>query len=815
MMKPCRPGGEEMNKEDMTKILYEHQKWLDSDGKEGIRARLSGESLGHLDLTGANLRKADLSNAHLENADMRGANLGRALLRKAHLEKAKLDGAILDRASLVQAQLSEASLRKASLFQTRLVRADLSGANLVGADLSKAILSRSKMSGALLQRATLHKAKLRSADLSGADLVDSFLTRADLSKANLSGADLSRATLVRARLIGTRLVRANLSKTVFHEARLRDAILKEGVEEAVGIQESQFAGADMSNAKLPVSVKSFSGLKQAENIIKQASVVFVALLAACQYCWLTVGSTTDLQLVLDSGSTSLPIIQATVPITAFYLVAPIVLLGTYTYFHMYLQNLWTVLADLPAILPDGMPLDRHVFPWLLVSLARAHIRLIRKDRPVYSGLQVLVSVLGTWVLVPSTIFLLWIRYLAIHEILGTVLLLVFMAISFYLGIHWYSETVRRLSGSSFHASGEDELMRGTGSGKFTLLPSSHNLLLGLAGLLMIGCAAFSGYVIAGDLERDDLFRFQPRSAKEAPKGIPRMAKRMFGELTCLDLEYQDLSKREDGEEKQSQTEHPPKNRSDQATDTKGAPNGNDPPLPRAFSAIGPNLDRVNFRFANLTQTFLAGSSLHDADLRYCMLSSADLRKVQFWGTKLQWGILRDANLQGADLWHAHLEKADLTNTNLRGAKLVEAQFNRAELVNADLRGADLKNAKLRGANLTVANLHGCDIRGADFQDAKLDGAKLTEVNRPEARKSSDPQHEPMGEMNFLGADLKDARICGADLRNAGKNLEQKQVDETWCNESTDLPAGLNRNVCQEWFFREWEARRLHSGSSSQ
>ena len=102
-------------------------------------------SLGHTDLSGANLRCANLSDADLLDANLSGMDLRSADLRGADLSRANLGG-----------------------------RANLVGANLVGANLSGA---------------NLGFADLRGADLNGADL--SF---ANMDGANLGGADLSGAT---------------------------------------------------------------------------------------------------------------------------------------------------------------------------------------------------------------------------------------------------------------------------------------------------------------------------------------------------------------------------------------------------------------------------------------------------------------------------------------------------------------------------------------------------------------------------------------------------------------------------------------------
>ena len=59
-----------MTQIELNKVLEEHKKWLETDGKEGERANLS-----YAELRSANLRSAELRSANLRSADLRGANL--------------------------------------------------------------------------------------------------------------------------------------------------------------------------------------------------------------------------------------------------------------------------------------------------------------------------------------------------------------------------------------------------------------------------------------------------------------------------------------------------------------------------------------------------------------------------------------------------------------------------------------------------------------------------------------------------------------------------------------------------------------------
>ncbi len=106
-----RPEGPPLRKVRLVElhdILTAHEKWLESEGKEGERADLSGANLqkaylGEANLQEADLREANLFKANLQKADLREANLFKANLQKAYLFKANVQGAKLQGADLREA----------------------------------------------------------------------------------------------------------------------------------------------------------------------------------------------------------------------------------------------------------------------------------------------------------------------------------------------------------------------------------------------------------------------------------------------------------------------------------------------------------------------------------------------------------------------------------------------------------------------------------------------------------------------------------------------------------------------------------------
>lgn len=149
---------------DVSVVVADHAKWLESKGAEGRRATFTG-----MDLAGA-----DLSGAVLANATFRQVDLSDARLAEARLDASDFRHAVLSAADLAGADLGVAALRHA-----RLDLSNLEGAVLRGSDLSGAVLAGARTAGADFKGANLMGADLREADLSRAE----NLTQGQIDKA--------------------------------------------------------------------------------------------------------------------------------------------------------------------------------------------------------------------------------------------------------------------------------------------------------------------------------------------------------------------------------------------------------------------------------------------------------------------------------------------------------------------------------------------------------------------------------------------------------------------------------------------------------
>ncbi|XP_057505676.1 FH protein interacting protein FIP2-like isoform X1 [Actinidia eriantha] len=132
--------------------------------------------------------------------------------------------------------------------------------------------------------------------------------------------------------------------------------------------------------------------------------------------------------------------------------------------------------------------------------------------------------------------------------------------------------------------------------------------------------------------------------------------------------------------------------------------------------------RANLQCAKFRDVDAEGSIFHNATLRECEFTGANLRGALLAGANLQSANLQDACLIdcsfcGADLRSAHLQSADLTNANLEGANLEGANLKGAKLSNANLKGANLQRAYLRHVNLRETHLEGARLDGANLLGA--------------------------------------------------------------------------------------------------
>ncbi len=536
-------------------------------------------------------------------------------------------------------------------------------ANLAHANLQKAILN-----GADLQEATLLGANLQKADLAASDLQKAILRKADLQGATLGGANLQGADLELADL-----QEASLRNTTLREADLQDADLTN----AKGLLAGQLAGANVSGAKLPQDIHKFEALTTIDEASKNTKRIFLAMLLGCAYSVLTIFSTTDARLLTNSSSSPLPIIQTPIPIAGFFGVAPAILLAIFLYFHFYLQRLWEGLAQLPAIFPDGRPLDQRAYPWLLNALVRSHFALLRERSPPISRLQTGVSILLAWWAVPFTITVFWLRSLQRHDWILTGFLVAFLVLAIVCAA-WFQRLAKKtLRGQQWEPIRFKKNWRRVQPYKVAI---KRNYKFAIIGMIVLVFAFGVSYGAINGTPGEVI-----------PELLPYVGARAFADLT-----EQDVSTKPSnwfvGDKKLTEI------------------------------VSGAQLKGMDLRHASATRAFLV-----NADLRGANLQGADLPFA-----KLQNANLLSAKLKGAHLFSANLQQANLGAANLAGADLSLAELQEAILLLSNLQGALLFRANLQGASLGEARgLTASQVKKAkNWELAFYSDAFLKELGRP-------------------------------------------------------------------------------------
>lgn len=574
------------------------------------------------------------------------------------------------------------------------------------------------------------------------------------------GEEGKRADLSRVDLTGRTLRNVNLKRAILKEANL------EGITE---FSDVKLGGANLQSVKAPKNLSLFETLSNIQEVSKNARYLFIWIILGCLYCWLTIGMTTDTQLLTNSPTSSLPIIGTAIPIVSFYLAAPIFLLAIYFYFHLYIQRLWYFLSSLPAYFPDGRTLDDKVYPWLLNSLVRRHCELLRDNQPSLSRFQTNVSIIFAWGIVPFTVFMFWASYLRRHDWYITAFHALLLAITIVSAIEFYNLAKRTLSGQEISS------IKGR---KANLILWFMKIAKKTSWIPLFLALLISLWSIEGIPHKG--VNLDPRT------WVPSIFAKI-GFRTFADLEEKDVSTRPEkwtGEEDKLREELAPV-----------------PMIP---------LRHIDLRYAKAKGAFLIKADLRNADLRHATLSESSLQGAR----------LEDADLRGADLREADLQMAILINAKLQGAdlkmaKLSGARLRGANLERANLRGANLQDAVFDGANLQRANLSQAILNQATrLDDANLEGAnlKFTQGLVPSLLEGSRNWPLAFYDRSFLGRygkelglplyhndniqkkNLEKYMLRGADLRGAdlrGMNLSKANLEEAMLDKADLRDAKLN------------------------
>jgi uncharacterized protein YjbI with pentapeptide repeats len=569
-------------------------------------------------------------------------------------------------------------------------KADLSGANLENADLT----------GVNLQGAILQRANLRNADLSMANLRGASLMQADLCNANLLGAELRGANLMGATLYG-----------------------------AEGLWLGRLGGANLYDAMLPESISSIDGSNAVWEATRSARWFYFLMLSAAAICCLVVATTSDARLILDGSTIPIRRLGNLLPINAFYLIAPIALLTIFVRFQFLLLRVWGSMAALPAVFQDGQTVEREG-PWYLMGLVRRHFRWLREAKTPVSLLEnVTATILAYWV-VPTTIALIWMRYLVRQDLRGSALHILFFVLSVSVATGLPAVVSRVVRPGEIRRPSSRSILK---LAFMTMrIPAAAGLVLLLLSLGVI-------WGVPAETEASQRY-FSASPRRWAAEGFRLVGYRPYADLIESSLIL-------------------PRKKGEAASEDGAKLNEGSLRYARAYRASLPDarLWRGDLVGAYLTESDLHGANLREAKMRDAVFDHTNLEKAVMISADGTLANLTGANLRGADLTYAVFEQASFANAKLESASLYGANLQKTKWLRADLTRADVRDTQMQGATLSLSNLELADFSGAKLGGATLTGAQLKGTI-------------------FLGTDLR-----GADLRGAvftGAVLRDALMDGT-------------------------------------
>lgn len=631
------------------------------------------------------------------------------------------------------------------------------------------------LSGRDFSGKNLHGIVMRRCCLRAAAFVATNLGDADLSGSDLADADFSRALFSGANLTDTRFI----NRAVLTEADLSDAR---------GLRCEQFSGADLTGARLPDSIACFDKLRYVAEVGQIARPIYLFLMLLAIFSFLTIVSTTDAALIANAPSAVLPNLATQIPAASLFSVGPALLIFMFIYLHLYLLGVWEALAELPARFPDGTSLEKKANPWLIISLVRLRTDQSWKNQPAVVVFRELVVVFLVWGVVPLALLLFWWRYLARHDLLGSMAQIALFLFSVWMAITLFRITTGALRGKTLNID--------------RAKASRLALVLLVAGLVM-GALSFA------------IIRYPLKLVFWGAKQDPEHAT-----LFVANVDGAEFSTKPGGWD------------GDNIDAVKGAS------LRYADmrDAFGQYAFLVN---ADLRKAILSGADIYQGDFRAAnmekaRLNGANLDVANFSEACLRKAELRDADLEDAIFDNAYLGKADLSkaellhatfvNTYLQGAVFVDAEMQSANftgavltcfqkedrvaervcanLAGAEMEAVDFSHADLRFANLEAVNataarflhaqLAATGFRGADLSAANFQGATAGCLNRITGEPDSSAADQVC--TDFLGAQLHGADLSGADFHQA-EGLTTEALQGACGNADTRLPRGLEIPRC--------------------
>jgi hypothetical protein len=316
---------------------------------------------------------------------------------------------------------------------------------------------------------------------------------------------------------------------------------------------------------------------------KNAQQVFFALVSLLVYSAVSIIGTSDRQVILNS-TIQLPILNTSVSLNAFFILAPLFSLLVFVYLQLYLQRLKGLIRQLRN--QYAKPEPRRLYPWALT--------IADDPEPGSVGtLQKIITAASLWWLLPNVLLLFAVWSVRKHSPWLSYLVCAYPLIALVAVIYFWS--------------------------KYREPHATRSGLRGIYGLtiatLLIDLAIAAYIIPVANFGRFATWEVSQASST----GLRARWNELMRELTCADLSYQILVTEEKKE-----------------YDTYWV-------NLESAHLEGANLDHAILKLANLRSSHFEGANLKSTTLRTAMLEGADFQNANMDGTDLSYAKLVGAN----------------------------------------------------------------------------------------------------------------------------------------------------------------------------
>ncbi len=133
---------------------------------------------------------------------------------------------------------------------------------------------------------------------------------------------------------------------------------------------------------------------------------------------------------------------------------------------------------------------------------------------------------------------------------------------------------------------------------------------------------------------------------------------------------------------------------------------------------------VNFSGSELTNSDLAGVTVHQGNFKGSALRGSTFTGADLTGSSFRGSDVREANFDRANLTDCDFTGLDLVDATFRESILVRTNFNASGLVGTKFIGVKLTDVKLTSTDLRKTTFEGCIFLGVDFHYSDLSGLRL-------------------------------------------------------------------------------------------